>query len=241
MNARMPALALAGLVLFPGTAAAQVPRYEMPQKALGMSFIVGAPLEHFSDFVGAGYGAEFSGRLQLEPQGIVSLRADMGFLIYGYDSRTVAGCGCDTKVYTSNGIFFGGIGPELAVPLDWARPYLNAFVGFGYFSTSSSEGSGWWDEDPVYTEYLGDGTFSWGFGGGIEVNLRQGPTPLFLNLGARYHQNGIMKYLTEGDIQDNPDGSVTVFPVVSEANLISFRIGLTVGFPGGRGDEGIRD
>ena len=40
-----------------------------------------------------------------------------------------------------------------------------------------------------------------------------------------------MTYLTEGDIQDNPDGSITLFPVVSEANLVSYRLGVTIGIP----------
>jgi hypothetical protein len=206
-----------------------------------MSFLVGQPTGDFSRFVGTGYGAEFFGRYPLEPQGLVSLRADLGFLIYGYESSRVCfdgiGCRVQGRLQTSNGIFFGGIGPELALPLDRVRPYVNTILGFGYFSTTSSLESLWGVENDLVTENLGDGTFSWAIGGGVEVNVKAGRTPIDLNLGVRYHENGVVKYLREGDIVDHPDGSVTLFPIVSEANLISFRIGLTVGISRGGGPQ----
>lgn len=65
------------------------------------------------------------------------------------------------------------------------------------------------------------------------MNIKGGRTPIDLNLGVRYHENGVVTYLREGDILDHPDGSVTLFPIVSEANLMSFRIGLTVRIPRG--------
>jgi hypothetical protein len=202
---------------------------------------VGDPLGEFSYHVDAGYGAEFYGRIPLEPQGLVSLRADLGFLIYGYESERVCfegvGCRVQARLQTTNNIFFGGIGPELALPLSWVRPYVNASLGFGYFNTTSSLESLWGEEDLFSTENLGDGAFSLGVGWGLEMNVRRGRMPVDINLGARYHRNGVMRYLTEGDILDNPDGSITLFPVVSEANLISYRIGVTIGIPRGRQEE----
>jgi|TARA_B110000116_G_scaffold248616_1_gene241760 hypothetical protein len=38
-----------------------------------------------------------------------------------------------------------------------------------------------------------------------------------------------VSYLTEGDIVDNPDGSVTKYPKPSEADLLSFQLGVTLG------------
>ena len=37
------------------------------------------------------------------------------------------------------------------------------------------------------------------------------------------------EYLREGDIRDNQDGSITLFPVRSDTDLLTFHIGLTVG------------
>lgn len=236
-------LPMAGLLIQPVVSSAQRTGDIVPGAAVGVSFIVGVPTEEFSDFIDAGYGAEVTGRARLEPTGLVSLRGDLGFLIYGFGSRNVrcGTCGEATRLYTSNGIFFGGIGPELSIPLDWGRPYLNAFAGFGYFSTSSTTGSYWWEEEPATTETMGDGAFSFGFGGGIEFNLRRGDAPIFLSVGARYHQHGVMRYLRQGDIRDNPDGSVTLFPVASEANLVSFRIGVTAGISGHPSGNEVRD
>jgi hypothetical protein len=38
-----------------------------------------------------------------------------------------------------------------------------------------------------------------------------------------------VEYLREGDITDNPDGSVTITPTRSDANLVSFQLGLAIG------------
>ena len=52
---------------------------------------------------------------------------------------------------------------------------------------------------------------------------------LFIDLGVVRHDNGRVSYLTEGDIVDNPDGSVTMYPKLSEADLLSFQFGVTLG------------
>jgi len=241
MFARVPALILVGFLVLATAVSAQRRPYRTPAGAVGINFLIAEPQDEFSALVDAGYGAEFFGRIPLDPKGLVSLRADLGFLIYGYESKRVClegvGCRVEARLETSNNIFFGGIGPELALPLDWMRPYVNAFLGFGYFNTTSNLESLWGDDDIFTTENFGDGDLSWGFGGGLEMTLNRGRVPIALNLGARYHENGIREYLTEGDILDHPDGSVTLFPNISEANLISYRVGLTIGIPRGGDDD----
>jgi hypothetical protein len=53
-----------------------------------------------------------------------------------------------------------------------------------------------------------------------------------LDFGADYHHNGVTTYLREGDIVDRPDGSIVIFRR-SEANLWSFRLGVSVGLGDG--------
>ncbi|MFC1791549.1 hypothetical protein ACFL0I_03685 [Gemmatimonadota bacterium] len=241
MSVRSSILALVGLFLFVPAASAQWNGYNTPRAGVGINFVVGQPMDEFADFVEAAYGGELMGRFALDPTGILSLRGDLGFMIYGYDSKRVCfqgiGCRVEARLKTSNNIFYGGIGPELALPLAWARPYANAFMGFGYFNTSSSLESLWGDQDSFTTENFGDGTFSWGAGWGLELNVNRGGIPVYLDFGARYHHHGVMEYLTEGDLVDNPDGSVTVYPNRTEANLISYRFGVTIGFPRGGRDR----
>ena len=197
--------------------------------------MVGEPSGEFADFVSSAFGAGFSGRVALDPGGVLSLRGDFGFLIYGHESKRVCidgvGCRVQARLETSNNIFYGSLGPELAFPLGWARPYANASLGFGYFNTSSNLRSTWGGDAILSTENFGDGTFAWGLGGGLEVPLSRGRTPVALDMGVRYHRNGIMEYLRKGDIVDHPDGSITLFPIRSEANFLSYRLGVSIGIP----------
>jgi hypothetical protein len=215
-----------------------------PRAHVGMNLIAGDPVGEFDQFVGAGFGADFFGRLPMDPRGVLSMRADIGFLIYGHESQRVCiggvGCRVEARLQTDNGIYFGGIGPELAIPTRFARPYVHAFMGFAYFNTSSSLDDSWGGESLFETENFGDGGFSWGLGGGLEWNLKRGRSPIDLNFGVRYHHHGVMEYLTKGDIIDNPDGSITLYPVVSEANLMTYRLGISIGIPRGGDGHGRR-
>ena len=249
MFARISTIAFAGILLLaPPRLAPPLSAQEAPEGYLrgqvGLNLIVSEPLGAFDEFVGAGIGADFFGRLPLDPRGILSLRGDLGFLIYGHESKRVCfegvGCRVQARLQTNNGIFFVGLGPELAIPMRRARPYLNASMGYAYFNTSSSLEDLWGGDSEFTTEIFGDGGFSWGVGGGLELRLSRGWTPVDLNLGVRYHHHGVMEYLTKGDIVDNPDGSVTLYPVVSEANLLSYHLGVSIGIPRWGRDEARR-
>jgi hypothetical protein len=238
MFARGSALGLVLLICFAPTASAQYQDhgYGSPAGSIRFGFLVANPVGEFRDYVDTSYGGELSGRYALDPMGVLSLRGDLGFIIYGYESKRVCmsqevGCRINTRLRTFNNIFFGGIGPELAIPSPIARPYVHAFMGFGYFNTMSDL-EDWNYEDCCTTENFGDGTMAWGVGGGLELNLSRGRVPISLDLGARYQANGMVQYLREGDIQDHADGSITLYPVVSEANLVTYRFGLTIGFGG---------
>jgi len=39
-----------------------------------------------------------------------------------------------------------------------------------------------------------------------------------------------MQYLRKGDIHDNPDGSISFAPRVSEADFVTVQLGVSVGF-----------
>ena len=242
-TALLPLFGLLGLLLaVPSSVlSAQEDWYPPPRAHVGINFVVGEPIGEFADFVGVGAGADLFGRLPMDPDGVLSFRGDLGFLIYGHESKRVCfegvGCRVQGRLQTDNSIFYGGIGPELAIPMRNLRPYVHPFVGFAYFSTTSSLEDDWGEDNLFETENFGDGGFLWGIGGGLEWSLSQGPTRIDLNLGARYHHHGVMEYLTKGDIVDNSDGSITMYPVVSEANLMSYHLGVTIGFPRWGGDH----
>lgn len=214
-----------------------------PRFFVGGGLWISEPTGSFGRTVDTGWGLDANGRYALDEAGAVSLRADVGFVQYGSERRTVCfgapiGCRIQVDLTTSNNIFLGGFGPEVAYPGRVVRPYGYGELGFAYFSTSSSLSGVDEADDFADTENFGDGTLAWRAGGGLEVRIRGGPRPIWLDLGADYHGNGVVEYLTEGDIQDNPDGSITLHPNRTDANLTTFRIGVRVGI---RGDGPDRD
>jgi hypothetical protein len=111
------------------------------------------------------------------------------------------------------------------------EPYLYASFGFTYFVTSTSlRGTNDLESFASSTNFS-DGMLAWRGGGGLRMRLSSGRTPVSLDVGLERHQNGVAEFLTKGDIIDHPDGSITVLPNRSEANLVTFRMGVSVGIP----------
>jgi hypothetical protein len=127
-----------------------------------------------------------------------------------------------------------GVGPELALQFGPIRPYARGSLGFGYFVTTSglSGSDDWVGHSYAETNNFDDVVFQQRLGAGLGLRLSNGPTPVWLDFGADYHHNGVATYLREGDIVDQPDGSIIIFPHRSEANLWTFRLGVSVGLGG---------
>lgn len=201
----------------------------------GGGLVIAQPVGEFADFIdtGVGIGGQFV--LRLDRAGVIGLRADGGFIIYGHEKKTAClsatvGCRIEVDVNTSNNIAYFNVGPELALPHGPVRPYVNGSVGVAYFATNSSA-SGHRSGSASFAETTNfdDATFAWQAGGGVRVPLGLKRVPLFIDLGARYNTNGTAEYLREGDIEDQPDGSIVLNPQRSETNLLTFQVGVSVG------------
>ncbi len=206
-----------------------------PSRAfVGGALLLGIPRGDFSHYVGTGGGMAGHFIYQLDPAGTLAIRFDGGFLIYGQERKRVCfsatvGCRITVDVTTTNSIFFLGLGPQLIAPSGQFRPYATGSIGFGLFSTESSvSGSGETDPFARTTNYS-DATFAWTGAGGVYIPLRSGMRPMLLDIGARYHGNGEVNYLNRGSIQDHEDGSITITPIRSQANLLVLHLGVTVG------------
>lgn len=218
-------------------------RERVPTVLVGFHLLGADPVGEFAEVVDQGFGLALEGSFPLVGDGALRLRTDGGFIIYGHERKNVCfpvpvGCRIGLDLTTSNTIFFLGAGPEIAVPYGPLRPYVNATAGFSYFATISSlSGDDEWD-DWGDTRNFSDFVGSVKLGGGIRALLRDGRKPIHLDLGVQYHRNGVTEYLREGDIVDEPDGSITLYPNRSEANLVTYRIGLSFGIPVGGNDDG---
>jgi hypothetical protein len=208
---------------------------------IGGEVLIATPTGEFAENVGTGFGLGLHGRYALDPTGLLSLRADVGFLNYGQETIRICvtdPCRVTGDLTTSNNIVFGGLGPELGIEGGPFRMYGNVSAGFAYFgTTSSAEGSNN-DGDPFASSTnFDDATFAWMAGGGLQLGTQVGRYPVFVDVGGRYHGNGEAQYLRKGDITDLPDGSVLIDPQQSDTNLWTFRLGVSVGIPEGEEED----
>jgi hypothetical protein len=237
MNRRIAALTLGVLALVASPVRAQDAPDQRPVRArAGAAFTIAVPAGEFSDYVGTGWGVNGHFTIGLAGEGALGLRLGAGYINYGRETRTVClsqtvGCRITVDLTTSNDIAYANLGPELALPVGPLRPYANISAGFSYFATVSSvKGTGNTSgEDFARTTNFGDFTFAWQAGTGLRIALPWGRTPISLDFGLRYHANGEAEYLREGGIIDNPDGTITLNPIRSEANLVAINIGVTAG------------
>ncbi len=197
----------------------------------GLVGIYAAPIGEFEDFVDQGWGFGLHGVLPLDRDGIVGLRADGAYLVYGHERKSAClsqtvGCRIVVDVNTTNSIALAGLGPELSLPAGPLRPYVNARAGFAYIATTSSVEGTRTDEDFASTTNLDDFVFSWGAGGGLAVAFSR---TVGMDIGLTWLDNGRARYLREGDIVDEPDGSIILSPVRSETDLVLFHVGISFG------------
>lgn len=207
-----------------------------PRVNAGGSLTFAAPQAEFKDYVNGAFGVNGNLGIGLDPQGIVQFKVELGYLIYGSKTyRQSLGGGAlgliAVDVTTSNNIAHGGLGLQLTAPSGPIRPYATGSIGFSYFFTESQvEGTSNTQQPFASTKNFDDGAFAAQYGGGVYIPLRRGAKPISLDLGAQYHKNGDMEYLTKNSITvTSPTQPPTITPVRSSANFVSFRLGLTFG------------
>lgn len=229
-------LAMGALLAFFSSSEAQI--REGPGGFFGVSFVAADAVGELGAFVDQGYGLQFGVAAPAAANGRVRIRADFGFLIYGLERQRLCdgwfGCRVGSDLTTTNSILYGGIGPELVLATGMIEPYVHASAGFSYFLTTSSlddnDGFGSYLETTNYSDLV----YSWKAGAGIRLRVGNGHRPVFLDFGVERHDNGVANFLTVGDIVDYDDGSIGVFPNRSEADLMTFRMGVSIGFPSRR-------
>jgi len=135
-------------------------------------------------------------------------------------------------VDTSNAIVNLGIGPQFSVPYGPVRPYVHAgFSGLLFRTTSSVSGIRSTDEPIATTTNLSDWTGAWVMGAGLRIPLGGAGSLVDLDVGARYHRGGRARYLREGSIIDNPDGSISISPLESRTPFMLYSVGIRIRIP----------
>ena len=228
-----------GLLLMPqGLDTQELPRAlesRAPVVYIDFAGLASNAVGEFGDLVDAGGGVNLSAKVfPLEDCRNFGLRADLGWVIYG--SESVPSCISDpcrvqANINTTNNIFYFGLGPEVILIRGRFEPYVYGTLGTSVFNTGSTlQGEYFNGADTHFnTTHLNDWTFAWRAGGGIRYGIWE---DLSVDFGVEHHGNGVADYLTKGDVIDGPDGKVSINPRRSEANLLTFRLGVALGLGG---------
>jgi hypothetical protein len=246
MNARISAVVAfaGGLLLAISAPSAPISAQEFdldgrraPRLLAGGTLLMGEPQSEFRDNgVPRSWGASGNLVALVDRRGIFGIRLEGGGMIYGHETKRVPlsstiGDRIMVDVSTVNSILFAGLGPQLMFPAGSLRPYASATVGIAYFTTQSAVDGADGDNDFARDTNYDDLNVSYRGIGGLYIPIYRGRSTVSLDLSAQYHSNGVVSYLKEGGIRDNPDGSITFSPMNSRADLVSFHLGVSVGLP----------
>jgi hypothetical protein len=211
---------------------ANIVRWTEPKVFADIALDVGQATGEFKHYVDAGIGLHGGVRFRPSASSVFGLRLSGNFMVYGSTTARYSNVipGINIDVTTTNG--FGGltVGPEFnfggAGPL---QPYAYGGVGFSYFATTSSaEGSNNTSSPFANTTNFDDFTMASEGGAGLRVRLGRGRTPVYLDVGARYMNNGRVEYVTKDGLSV-VNNQLVVNPITSEANLIVYHLGVSIG------------
>ncbi len=188
----------------------------------------------FRDYVYGGLGLGGAVIVQPRRSSILGLRIEGNVATYGNETKTVplsqtVGARVMVDVTTSNNILTLGLGPQLTAPSGAVRPYLGGTFGLVTFFTRTGVNGSSDNYEFASTTNLSDWNAAWTLSSGFFIPIQRGRSAWSIDVGATYHANGRMEYLRKGDIIDNNDGTITLRPVRSEADFLSFRLGVRIG------------
>ena len=209
-----------------------------PGSILGEFFVYGdlaVPVGEFQSHVHLGGGGGMGGLLYLNRERNAALRLEGTGVVYGSQTVTtplsLTVPFVDVDVTTTNYIMSAGAGPQVFLRSGSVRPYIFGTVGFSYFATETSVSGISDDYDFASTVNFDDFTLALTGGGGLSVQLYRGEATVSLDLSVSYRHNGLTEYLTKGDLRKLPRGGWAASPVLSDANLVTYRVGVSLGIP----------
>jgi hypothetical protein len=199
-----------------------------------LTVVQSRPTGEFGTNIGLGYGGNAAYLYQLDRAGILSLRADVGFIDYGNESKRVPlsstiGGRIQVKVSTNNYIVPVSVGPQLTWPTGSVRPYVNAGFGGQFFFTESSIDGTNDSYSGLSTTNQHDETHAWVLGGGVYVPVHSSKVNVMLDAGVQYFTGGRAQYLRPGSIIDLPNSQIQINPLESSTQMLVVRLGVRIG------------
>lgn len=199
----------------------------------GVDFLTVLPRGEFKDNIknnGYGAGGHFLVRLKQSP---ILVGIDLGGVVYGSETRKVTLLPdvpeVRADVTTSNNIFLTHFLVRAQSRHGAVRPYADGLIGFKYLFTNTSINID--SENGASETNLSDLTFSYGFGGGVQVRLNPNPKRLevLLDGKVRYLRGSRAEYLREGSIR-RENGAVFFDVLRSRTDVVTAQVGITFRF-----------
>jgi len=220
----------AAFVLSAGAAQAEDAR-PVDRFLWGGAVQVGQPRGAFGDAADTGVGALVHATVRTRG-GVLGWRVEGGWLVYGSDSLGAPVPGTRGRVtndvaFTENSVGHAVAGPVLMASRGPVRPYASAFAGVSYFETATELRPRRLGPAFARDTHFDDTVLTYGATAGVLVPL--GRSGVSLDLGARYARNHDARYLVEGDVREAADGALSFDPRRSDADVLDFRVGVTIG------------
>jgi hypothetical protein len=190
----------------------------------GVDLLFGVPQGQFRQFVQSvgGFGGFLT--VPVTRGGGVGIRLEGSMVFHG--GNCYQGCDLETNSYIGT----LRAGPQVTLGTGRVRMYGLATAGFSYFATDLNDRYDCGCYGYGNNTLLDDFTGSWEAGGGIQMFLgRRGRVAI--DLGARYQDNGRASYLNNSSVQSNGDGTFTVTPIRTSANLVLYHLGVSFVIP----------
>lgn len=229
---------VAGLICLSAPAAAQnyrdvTDQPTSPRALIGVNLQLGFPQGKFKEFVGTGYGAGGNLTYFLDRGRRAGIRLFFSWIQYGRTterlplSPTLPGLLVDLT--TANDIYSFGVGPEIQFASGGIRPYVHGAIGTSNFATTTSaEGTNNSNSFASSTNF-NDWTLALYAGGGLQIEVSHGRTPVSIDVGLRYQGHGQTRYLREGSIVDLGGGQIGFTPIESKTDLLILHVGAQIG------------
>jgi len=210
---------------------------------IGISFEPFFPQGEFRDVMDRiGWGGSLDAFYRI-PNSDLMIGTALAYHVYGWDTRwepfNVYIPEVLVKVRTTNAVARGHLILRLQPSLGAMRPYVEGLVGLQHLTTDTRVYDDYdYDDDWIAsTNQLRSTVLSYGFGGGLVLNLssylprpnRKRRFSVMLDIGIRYLRGGPADYLAPGDIEIIED-TANYFFNHSRTDILTPRIGVSFAF-----------
>lgn len=204
-----------------------------PRVSGGIGLDIVQPRGEFAETVNAGAGFRMNALFRGDNMGLLHLRTEVGFLSHGNVRQRVPlsptlGNFIQVDLRTSNNIATFLAGPQLLGPGAAFSPYAAALGGFSAFWTESAvEGS---NNVQPFASTTNSSDVAWAYGGAVGAYWRvtRGPSPVRLDIGARFLRHDDATYLSASAVRDAVQQRTDPRPRRSRADFTTYHIGVQI-------------